>query len=271
MVHVNSYFFRASFGLFLVLASFCNAELDHGDEKAIKEKEKSMDDRREEFVAVYDLDIDPKDLSIIVVNDYFNIDVFLKYKEELKRIFEFERQRKMYRYLCNIPGNHNLEEECPELHTHPLLPGLPHINPFLFEELFYRNLFSFTGECGEEVNEVYASLHPNVQLMFSAQLQTYANDALKYINSAGDRTREIQDRDKREKVQAKIDEAMMGMQKVLRTCEGKMGKTTRELNNFTQQTLGTDRYFHRPLLKDIDDAHKCNVKYDNLRRALTGK
>lgn len=258
MFHGNSRYICCFIGIFVGLTTFCNAEQD-------------IPDRRAEFFEAFpSIDIHYDDLDLEMANDCLKAREYASFTRDFKRAIDFSIEREFYKndalLAIALPDDFGEEIECDLQEWF----GVNRLNDETYNQAFYRDLFSITGECGGEINEIYAALDPVVQKMSEAKLWWYKEEAKKRINSAGCKVKYIKNNINREKVQDLVDKAMMAMFDAIKNGK-KMEYATLQLENDIRVVLGNTVCFHNPLLDDVKWAHHWNVRYDRLRHTLTGK
>ncbi len=244
---------------------FCNADSYNLDE--------AIPVRAEFFEVFPNLDVhydDLDNLDIDLDNDSSEARELDAFERGFKRAIDFSREREFYKndalLAIALPDEFGQEIEC-ELEE---WFGSKHIEEFSYNQVFYRSLFSITGECGGEVNEVYAALDPSVKRMQEAKLEWYKEEAQKRMKDAARKANNIKNNIKREQVTAKLEKTMRDMFYSIQNRK-KMADTTLNLESNIRVILGDIVYFHEPLLKDVHFAHKWNVQYDKTCHQLTGK
>lgn len=245
-------------GLCVSLTTLCNAD-------------ENIPDRRAEFFEVFPtIHIHYDDLDIEMANDCLKAREYASFEHDFKKAIDFAKEREFYKndalLAIALPDDFGEEIECELRESF----GAKCLNDDTYNQVFYRSLFSITGECGGEVNEVYAALSPEVKKMAEAKLWWYKEEAKKRIKDAGEKISYIKNRCNREKVQAKIDKAMIDMFDAVKN-RTKLETTTLQLRNDICIILEDTACFHKPLLDDVWWTHHWNVKYDKIYYYLTGK
>ncbi len=231
---------------------------------------KYINDRRTEFFDVFNVDINYDDLDIEMDNDCLKDSNYSSFERGFKKAIKFSRDREFYKndalLAIELPEKYGEEIEC-ELQE---WFGSKRIDDFAYHQVFYRSLFSITGELGGEVNEVYAALDPSVKRMMEAKLEWYLEEAEKRMQYAARKANDIKNSIKRGEVQAKIEKAMNDMTDSVKNRK-KMEDTTINLERNIRVILGDIVYFYEPLLEDVQFAHHWNVKFDKTYSELTEK